>query len=153
MNADEYVKDNESLLASADVDQTTPTPPLTGTGKLICTDSRLVFDTAKSITDIRVDSISEIDYSPPSYLNRATVAGLLGIIFSGILWLLLAVILPNEQAIALIVFLLGTISILAGLLTAKATLVIKTNSSKYRFRGSETELSKLPHAIRGADRS
>lgn len=157
MNADDYVKSKETHLATADVDQTTPTPPVTGAGKLICTDSRLVFDTAKSITDIRVDSISEIDYSPPSYLNRATVVSILGIVFTGIIWLLLSAIRPNSQFVSFTVLALGLIfgivSILVGLLMRKATLVIKTNSSKYRFRGSAAELSKLPHAIRGADRS
>lgn len=157
MDADSYVRSNEMRLASAEVDQITPTPPATGTGELICTDSRLVFDTAKSLTDIRVDSISEIDYSPASYLNSLTVGGLLIIPVTLAAWFLLSALLPDLPLPLVVVpvlgLLFGSLLLIVGILRSGATLVIKTNCSEYRFQGSEAELSRVPHAIRGADRS
>jgi hypothetical protein len=45
---------------------------------------------------------------------------------------------------------IGVVLVILGILFAKASLVIKTDQSTYRFRGDDSEISKLPHAIRGA---
>ncbi|WP_135363567.1 hypothetical protein [Halosimplex halophilum] len=153
MDAEDYLKKQESRLVTIEVDQTKPVPPYTGSGKIVCSDSRLVFDTAQSITDIRLDSISEIDYSPPSYLNGLTRYGMLAIIAGAILWLLLSVISQIPSGTEMVAFLpisIGVVLVILGILFAKASLVIKTDQSTYRFRGDDSEISKLPHAIRGA---
>jgi len=154
MDVQDYLKEQEKQLATASVDQITPTPPLFGQGTIICTDSRLVFDTAQSVTDIRLESISEVDYSPPSYLNIWTLLGVLTAFISIPLWFGIVAI-PQIPSIAqigsLVVFLVGFLLVIVGVVRAKATLVIKTGQSKYRFRGDQTDVSELPHAIRGAE--
>ncbi|NLV08807.1 hypothetical protein GOC74_02510 [Halomicrobium mukohataei] len=154
MDVQDYLKEQEKQLATANVDQITPTPPLFGQGTIICTDSRLVFDTAQSVTDIRLESISEVDYSPPSYLNLSTILGVVAIFISIPLWFAIVVIPPIPsivQIVSMVVFLVGVLLVIIGIIRAKATLVIKTGQSKYRFRGNQTDVSELPHAIRGAE--
>jgi len=152
MEAQEYIRPEETNLVETDIRQTSPTA-FDDRGTLICTDSRLVFDSSNGVTDIRLDGIVEMQYSPPSYWNRTVLIGLLTA-FVGIVFVMTAQILselPNSVAgVSMLPLLIGLIIAGVGIFAAKNRLVVKTSQSTYRFSSSDKSLEHIAHAVRGS---
>ena len=123
-------------------------------GTLVCTDTRLLFFRDRSVVDLNLRSIDEVEfyerYIPWAYIMLGIGSFLIGIVlweFEGLI-----PISEIESIIGVYGLIIGVIMGVALLVDAyaqwKPTLFIRTSVESRKFIGGSLE--SFPHAIRGA---
>ena len=146
MNLDDYSLSGESVKCRANVRSVDSTAD---SGSLGCTNKRILFVSGERITDISLDSITSIEYRPPSYLNWGTVLGTLFAVMATILWM---ADIPLDSAggvITLVTAILAIVFVIIGLVVAQAKIKIRTANMTHTFRGRDSgSLREFPTAVR-----
>lgn len=149
MNVDEYIQSRETEYCRT---TTSTKDAVAEQTTLVCTDSRLIHSKRSEITDIRLQNIDVIRFSPRpikwGYVAAAAVLGFLALVGPMILGDI--PVIPDLPDM-LVHFVFGVLAVgfAADAIRAyKPTLEIHTGSDSYEFRGGDLE--DFPHAIRGA---
>lgn len=144
MNLDDYSLSGEKVECQTDVRSTDSTGD---SGTLGCTNRRVVFVSGERITDISLDSITSIEYQPPSYLNWATVLG--GLLSLASLVLFRAELPIGELAAPFASTVFAITFIIVGIFIAQAKIKIRTANTTHTFRSRDSKtLKEFPTAIR-----
>jgi hypothetical protein len=150
MNVENYVQAGEKVYCSTKTSE--GDPDIGSKGTLACTDHRLIFLERRSVVDLSLRSIDEMEFHE-RYISWPHVAlALLFTILGVAFWTFAPDFLPIPDELALIGLFGGVIFAIASLVDVyrlwKPTLIVSTTLETRKFHGGQLE--DFPHAIRGA---
>jgi hypothetical protein len=146
MNLTQYLVDGEKVVAGTSAYDDKDAMSEGKKGEIACTTNRVVFVRKNNVIDISLNAVNSVEYNAPSYPIRYAYWGIGEICLS-----FLVALIPHEVSNvgAIMLFVAGMATMLAGLLFRRGVLKLHTPNKTYEFATNNSSLEQIVHALRG----
>lgn len=155
MYLNEYIHNNEKVVAQTTASTNTGALEETEQGTLAVTSNRVVFTHDKGAYDISLHRVDAIEYKEPSYPDDYLIGGIMlgGATFISTFILSAFDSLSDTQPFLILLFGVATVAtFLIGYFLMKSKLILHTGSKSFKYISDDKSLDKIAHALRGRER-